>query len=62
MVTVPAFFSIIDAPIASAIAHGLGKNIEEIIWPMILVVARGFEMVATNGGTHFGAKNLVSVK
>ena len=62
VVTVPAYFSILIEPIATAVAHGLGKNTEETCWPMILVVARGFEVVATNGGTHFGARNLVSVK
>ena len=62
LVTVSAYFSIINEPIATAIAHGLGKNIEETFWLVILVVARRFEAAATNGGTHFGARNLVSVK
>ena len=62
MVTVPAYFSIINEPITTAIAHGLGENTKETCWPVILVVARGFEVVATNVGTHFGAGNLVSVK
>ena len=60
--TVPAYFSIINEPITTAIAHGFGKNTEETCWPVILVVARGFVVVATNVGTHFGPRNLVSVK
>ena len=52
MVTAPACFSIINEPVTTVIAHRLGMNIEETFWPMILVVARGFEVVATNDGTH----------